>query len=187
MDDLASIGDGGSNVGDGGFGFGGGTGGEVDARGIVGGEVGDCLLSETCVACGDTFSLGNLLLVAIDILPPVTRMTLPSKLPTSFSGLKLFPIAAVENQSLTSGTMKPSTTSSTVLENSRIPWSTYETNVAGLQDLAEYAVVNCPNILCRVECERPDVFMVVHCGCAFRSSRGRSRGRASDMTSTSRP
>ena len=40
-------------------------------------------------------------------IPPVTRMTLPSRLPMSVAGLNVLPIPMLVTVSFSSGTMKP--------------------------------------------------------------------------------
>lgn len=81
------IGDGGVDVGDCGGGFGCGARREVDAGGGVGGEVGDGLLAQTGVPC-PAVSVSGIEMESLACIPPVTRITLPSRLEMSVAGLK---------------------------------------------------------------------------------------------------
>ena len=53
-------------------------------------------------------------------IPPVTKMTLPSKLPMSFAGSNVTPMPTLVIVSMVSGSMKPDPSSRTTCINSRI-------------------------------------------------------------------
>jgi hypothetical protein len=120
MHDFAGIRNRVLDVGDGIAGFRCGARGEVYACGVVGGEVGNCLLAQAGVAC-PCVSDGSTM-HGVDnggCVPPVTKMILPSKLPMSRAGSKEIPIPKLVIGLPDSGTTRLYPNSSAVVMPSR--------------------------------------------------------------------